>query len=226
MTYRSAITSVCGPPLPPDQAGNANEDCVASACVVGPTPGRNLRVWSQQQTPAIGPWELRLALFCATPPGPAVTRAQVEQAAQEYIEKRVSPGKPVITPAGQTLVNFPNIVSTTAAGPVAFDITVPLPGHIDAAPTYEWTFADSQVAVTHASDTGRPYDGTSPREPGYYLTATFPHSGPATVSLRSTWTATVTVEDQPPVALNPIVFDNTVGIQVQQRQPVLLDPYG
>ena len=226
VTYRTAVSSVCGPPLPPDGGEDTGADCAASACTVGATPGRNLRVWTRQQTPAVGPWQLRPELFCSTPPGPPVTRAQVAAAAREYIEKRVSPGTPDITPTGHTLVNFPNIVSTNAAGPVAFDVTVPLPGHIEATPGYAWTFTDSQGTTTTATDTGRPYDGTSPRVPGYYLTATFTHSGPATVTLRTTWTATVTVQDQPPVVLDPIVFQNTVGIDVQQRRPVLIDPYG
>lgn len=190
------------------------------------TPGRNLRVWVREQTPSVGPWQLQAAAFCSTAPGPAVSRAQVEVAAREFIEKKVSPGVPVITPAARTLVNFPNIVSAVAAGPVQFDITVPLPGHIEAFPAYEWTFTDSQGVPGTATGTGRRYDGTSPRVPGYYLTATFRHSGAATVTLRSTWTATVTVQNQPAVTLAPIVFQNTVGVQVEQLRPVLLDPYG
>jgi len=155
-----------------------------------------------------------------------VTVGQVSAAAGEYLRKHVQPAVPVVQPGQHSLVNFPNIVSTADAGPQTFAITVPLPGTVTATPTYRWRFTGPDQTITTAEGTGRTYDGTSPRTgpADYYLTATFRRHGTGHIELTATWTGTATVQNNPPVPLDPLALTTATDLQVEQLRPVLLDP--
>jgi hypothetical protein len=62
---------------------------------------------------------------------------------------------------------------------------------------YEWVFAPGG----EAEGKGRPYDGTDPSEPGYYVSHTYQARGAAEVRLTVVWKATFTVEGLLPIEL-------------------------
>ncbi len=219
----------CGQPQPPNdpQSGDLGGlDCARAACQAGELQGRWMVVWARQTAPVDEPVYTAAGRFCQVvrPPIPV---ADVSAAASEYLREHLDPAIPVVQPGERTLVNFPNIVSTPDAGEQTFAITQPLPGVVTVRPTYVWRFTGPDGATTAAEGVGRTYDGTSPRTgpAGHYLTATFRRSGTGRIELTATWTGTVTVQANPAVALDPLVFDQAADLLVEQHRPVLLDPH-
>lgn len=213
----------------PDPGGIDVGSCPLDiGCEVNGVQGLWSRVWARQLTPVAEANYTPGEPFCSVP-GPEIPDAVVTAAAAEYLRKHVDPAVPVVLPRNRTLVNFPNIVSTVDPGEVAFALTEPLPGVVRVSPSFRWTFTSADGSTRSAEGAGRAYDGvTSPRtaSPGYYLTATFRGSGTGRVALTATWEGTVTVDGNAPVDLDPLVYDDGVDLQIQQRRPVLLDPYG
>ena len=226
--YDTQYVIDCGQPQPPDAPATFDNglDCAGAQCTIGPDNGRWMIVWSKQVAPVFDIVYTQIGRFCdiIRPPIPL---ADVITAVHEDIRKHFKPAVPVIQPAQNTLVNFPNIISTTDAGPQSFPITQPLPGTVNIHPTYTWTYTGPDGAQGNATGVGTPYDGTSPRTgpPDYYLTATFRHSGTGTITLTVTWEGTVTVGTNAPVDLDALVFDQTADLLIEQRRAVLLDPH-
>lgn len=224
--YQSVLVTDCGQVQPPEAPGSVNPvACPGAECAVGAATGYWTNAWSKRVAPDPEPVFTMRGRYCRVDFPPVPVRA-VSAAAQDHVRKHVDANRPVVQPGTRTLVNYPTIVSTRDPGEVTFAIAQPLPGVVQVRPTFSWSFIGPDTSAS-AVGAGRPYDGTSPRTApaGYYLTALFPHSGTATVTLTATWTGTVTVADLDPVELDPLVFTETVQLPVQQRRPVLVDPY-
>jgi len=130
----------------------------------------------------------------------------------EQLEARLVTPKFAVQPGDRALVNLPVIVHVTSEGRripqpdcahpdgVCFDVTVPVPGRLEAYPTYSWVF-DGDGAVGEGR--GRAYDGTSPRErPEHYVAHAYTAPSAAeTVQLTVTWQATFTVAGLAPLRL-------------------------
>jgi hypothetical protein len=138
--------------------------------------------------------------------------AEVLAGVAEQLAARLVTPRFAVQPRGRALVNLPVIVHVTAEGRrvrqrdcahpqgVCFDTTVPVPGRLEAAPSYRWVF-DGNGAVGEGR--GRAYDGTSPREsPDHYVAHAYPRaSATETVQLTVLWQATFTVAGLPPLEL-------------------------
>jgi len=141
--------------------------------------------------------------------------ADVLAGVAERLEARLVAPQFFVQPPDWALVNLPLIVHVTSEGRrtpqadcahpegVCFDVTVPVPGRLEAYPTYSWVF-DAAGAVGEGR--GRAYDGTSPREdPGYYVSHTYTQPSPAeTVELTVTWQARFTVPGLSPLQLRDL----------------------
>jgi hypothetical protein len=106
---------------------------------------------------------------------------------------------------------------------VCFDVTAPVPGRLEAYPTYQWVFEAGAVGEGR----GRAYDGTSPREaPGRYVAHTY--RVPAArqpVTLTVVWKAVFTVPGLAPLPLAdlPQTARQTFPV-VQARSQLVADP--
>jgi hypothetical protein len=130
----------------------------------------------------------------------AVLRAAMREQMEELLPK---PAISLAPPNGG-LVNLPLIVSTTEHGQEGFDVTVPLPGRVDAtAMSYDWAFSDGGAA----SGAGRSYEvGITPRQaPNYYVTHTYLDTGAASATVTVVWNGTFTIGGYT-VDLEPVTF--------------------
>jgi hypothetical protein len=131
---------------------------------------------------------------------------------REQLDARLTQPEFAVQPEGRALVNLPVIVHVTSEGRrtpqndcahpegVCFDVTAPLPGRLEAFPTYNWVFdADG----SEGEGRGRAYDGTSPREnPDYYVAHTYLQPAKdQQVALTVTWKAAFTVAGLAPLEL-------------------------
>jgi hypothetical protein len=138
-----------------------------------------------------------------------VSLADLRAALHEQMEELLP--KPAISraPPNGGLVNLPVIVSTTEHRQEGSDVTVPLPGRVDAtAVSYDWAFSDGGSA----SGAGRPYEaGITPRQaPSYYVTHTYLGTGAASATVTVVWNGTFTIGGYT-VGLEPVTF--TAGSQ-------------
>jgi len=138
--------------------------------------------------------------------------ADVLAGVAEQLAARLVTPKFAVQPGDRALVNLPVIVHVTSEGRrtpqpdcahpegVCFDVTVPVPGRLEAYPSYSWVF-DGDGAVGEGR--GRAYDGTSPREsPDHYVAHAYTApSAVETVELTVTWRATFTVAGLAPLRL-------------------------
>jgi hypothetical protein len=165
------------------------------------------------------PGEIRLwqVLTPINPPGPSlpptqmclggsdvVTLDDLRAALREQMEELLPKPAISLAPPNGGLVNLPVIVSTTQHGQEGFDVTVPLPGRVDAnAISYDWAFSDGGSA----SGPGRPYESgiTPSRAPDYYLTHTYLGAGAASATVTVVWQGTFTIGGYT-VDLDPVTF--------------------
>jgi hypothetical protein len=138
--------------------------------------------------------------------------AALQAGVREQLDARLVPPEFAVQPPGRALVNLPVIVHVTSEGRrirqsdcahpegVCFDVTVPVPGRLEAYPTYSWIFDSSGTA---AQGRGRAYDGTSPRQhPEHYVAHTYARpTDRQRVSLTVTWKAAFTIAGLPPLDL-------------------------
>jgi hypothetical protein len=163
-------------------------------------------------------------------------------AVREQLDARLTAPRFAVQPPGRAVVNLPVIVHVTAEGRrvpqadcahpqgVCFDVTVPVPGRLEAAPSYGWLFdpagtadtADTAGAV--AAGRGRPYDGTSPRQaPDHYVTHTYTQLTPRQpVQLTVTWQAVFTVAGLPPLTLADLPKTTQQAFPVVQARSQLV----
>ena len=221
VTYAVADVLDCGIAAPPDGGLPADGDCQRARCQAGARVGRWIIAWYRETAPVPAPVWVNGGRHCAAATDP-IPLAAVEAAAAEHLRKTVAPAVPVVQPDAVTLVNFPTIVSTRDPGPLDFAIDLPLPGLVQVAPAFGWTFDDPAGTSTSATGAGTPFDGTPPATPGHYLTHVFTGPGIAAVSVTETWTGTVTVPGVDPVALDPLPLTNTVDLAVHENRPVLV----
>lgn len=132
--------------------------------------------------------------------------------------------RPTITiaPPADAVVNLPVIASTADAGNVGFDITEPLPGRVEASPSYGWAWSNGQAG----SGPGRPYDGTDPAAaPGHYpVHAVYARGGNGSVDLAATWSIVLTVDGIPPIEdIEPLVYDATASFAVRNATTIIVD---
>jgi len=138
--------------------------------------------------------------------------ADLRAGLREQLEARLVQPQFAVQPPGRALVNLPVIVHVTSEGRktpqsdcaypegVCFDVTAPVPGRLEAHPTYGWIF-DSEGAAGEGR--GRAYDGTNPREyPDHYVAHTYARpTDHQQVSLTVTWKAVFTVAGLPALDL-------------------------
>jgi hypothetical protein len=154
-----------------------------------------------------------------------ITLDQIRDELLAIIEDRyrqISAPQIRIDPPGSALVNLPVLASTDDPGIQGFSITNPLPGAVEAAPTYAWTWSNGDTS----SGPGRPYDGTSPTgNPDYYgVLSTYSRSGDGSVALEVTWDVVLTVPGNPPVTdIAPLIYTADADFTVRSAGTVLVD---
>ena len=127
-----------------------------------------------------------------------------------------------VDPSGTAIVNLPVLASADDPGPQGFTIDNPLPGTVEASPTYAWTWSNG----TTSSGPGRRYDGTSPTgNPDYYgVLSTYRNAGEGSVGLEVTWDVVLTVPGNPPVTdIAPLVYTASADFTVRSAGTVLVD---
>jgi hypothetical protein len=154
-----------------------------------------------------------------------ITLDQVRDELLAIVEDRyrqISAPEIRIDPSGSAIVNLPVLASTDDPGTQGFSIVNPLPGAVEAAPTYAWTWSNGDTS----SGPGRPYDGTSPTgNPDYYgVLSTYSRSGGGSVALEVTWDVVLTVPGNPPVTdIAPLVYTADADFTVRSAGTVLVD---
>jgi hypothetical protein len=154
-----------------------------------------------------------------------ITLDQIRDELLAIIENRyrqISEPRIRIDPSGSALVNLPVLASTDDPGIQGFSITNPLPGAVEAAPTYAWTWSNGDTS----SGPGRPYDGTSPTgNPDYYgVLSTYSRSGDGSVTLEVTWDVVLAVPGNPPVTdIAPLIYTADADFTVRSAGTVLVD---
>lgn len=154
-----------------------------------------------------------------------ITLEEFEERIITTIEEHYSKiARPTITiaPPVDAVVNLPVIASTPDAGDVGFGITEPLPGRVEASPSYGWTWSNGQAD----SGPGQPYDGTDPAAaPGHYpVHAVYTRGGDGSVDLAATWSIVLTVDGIPPIEdIEPLVYDATASFAVRNATTIIVD---
>lgn len=136
--------------------------------------------------------------------------------------RRIARPTIIIEPAEAGVVNLPVLAHAAQQGTVAFELTNPLPGRVEATPTYTWEWSNA----TTSTGPGRGYDGTNPSTvPGHYpVKATYTTAGAASVVLTATWDITLTLEGLPPITdIAPLVYDATERFTIRNARTVLVD---
>lgn len=216
-----AHTPTCDGNLP---EGADSALCSAAFCFTSEgTPGIDFWVYSRRVDQQDATWEL-VGNTCIAGEE-RVEVADVERELERIVEREFQRvAKPTISlaPATVALVNLPVIAWTEDLDPIEVDIDQPLPGRIDASPTYRWAWSSG----SDASGAGRPYDpSVSPLEtPDYYVHGLRTTPGPLSVTLTVTWDGAVTVPGLPPVPIDPLVYEATSSIDVSEARSELVDP--
>jgi hypothetical protein len=155
-----------------------------------------------------------------------VTVADVQREVTLIIDRefrRVAEPSVTLAPAGTALVNLPVIAWTEETPPLDLAIDQPLPGQIEASPTFAWRWSDG----SSASGAGRPYDPSiSPLDtPDYYVHAAPRDVGRLRTELTVTWNGTVTVPGLPPVPIDPLVYRSQADVLVgEARSELVAEP--
>jgi len=197
--------------------------CTPEPCVAaGGATGLVMMVYRREMINPPTAWEYRgnvcQAAAAAVPMDDVV--AAVEARLREELYKNLAHPEILVNPSPRALVNLPVIVSTEDPGPQSLEFTTPLPGTIDAEPSYAWTWSDG-----HTSEgSGRAYtQAVSPtRNPDYYVAHTYRSSGPAGVTLTVIWRATATVNGAGTVPLDPIEFTAASAFDVLEARSRLV----
>jgi hypothetical protein len=197
-------------------------ECLSSFCTLASGDrGVNYLVYERVGN---SPWQLRPGAVCRIVSDP-IPLAEVEAEIRRIIEERfkhVAEPQITLAPAVNALVNLPVIASTPNQGPLGFDISNPLPGRVEATPTYSWAWSNG----TSNSGAGVGYDGTSPRNnPGHYpVQSTYRDNGAESVDLQVTWSITLTVPGIPPITdIEPLVYDATAAFVVRSARTMLVE---
>lgn len=154
-----------------------------------------------------------------------ISMRQVEISITQIIEdhySRISRPKIKVEPSPTAIVNLPVIASTPHQGSVGFDIQEPIPGRVEASPTYSWSWSNG----AHSSGPGRAYDGTNPStNTGHYpVSATYSNAGGGSVTLTATWHLTLSLAGMDPIAdIEPLVYEETASFNVRNAKTVLVD---
>jgi hypothetical protein len=159
--------------------------------------------------------------------------ADLAAGVREQLDARLVAPRFAVQPADRAVVNLPVIVHVTSEGRripqsecahpegVCFDVTVPVPGRLEAYPTYNWLFDTAGAA---GEGRGRPYDGTSPREhPDHYVAHTYSQpTADQQVRLTVAWKATFTVAGLPPLQLEDLPKTARQGLSVVEARSQLV----
>jgi len=213
-------------------AGNTADDpvtvgeCSTSICAMPDgSPGVSFQVYQRIDGAAV--WELRPGTVCrdvGLPIPLADVAAEIARVIEAHFQHVVQP-EITVAPAVNALVNLPVLASTPDQGPLGFDISNPLPGRVEATPSYEWTWSNGQ----RSTGAGVGYDGISPTSnPGHYpVQSTFRAGGAASVDLTVIWSITLTVAGIPPITdIPPLEYDASAGFAIRSARTVLVDSSG
>jgi hypothetical protein len=197
--YRADWTPVCQGNL---DDGQVSGDGICTHAALLCPPGE-IRLW-QVLTPVNPPGRSLPPTQMCLGGEDIVTLADLRAAMRERMEELLPKPAISLAPPNGGLVNLPVIVSTTQHDQEGFDVTVPLPGRVDAsAVSYDWAFSDGGSASGH----GRPYEsGITPSQaPNYYLTHTYLGGGAASATVTVVWQGTFTIGGYT-VDLDPVTF--------------------
>jgi hypothetical protein len=209
-------------------AGNAptraGQGVGCMGATLGCSPGQ-IRMWLSYRevgttgTPTRDPRQRCIGPNVSIPVGPLLAGVR------EELEKRAPQAAFAIQPKDMALVQLPVIVHAISPDgrglteSIEFDVTQPVPGHLEAHPTYEWDFGEGFSAI----GVGIAYDGTSPRErPDYYVSHAYTAPGRATVTLRVLWRATFTVAGIPPLTLEDLPRQTSQSVRVVEARSQLV----
>jgi hypothetical protein len=213
--YRADWTPVCNGNLAAGQVGG-DSYCLQAALLC---PPGEIRAW-QVLTPVNPPGPSLPPTQMCLGASDVVTLADLRAALREQMEELLPKPAISLAPPNGGLVNLPVIVSTTEHGQEGFDITIPLPGRVNAAAvSYDWAFSDGGAA----SGPGRPYEsGITPSQaPSYYLTHTYLGAGPASATVTVVWQGTFTIGGYT-VELDPVTFTADVQFPIFEARSQLI----
>ena len=198
-------------------------ECSTAMCSL-PDGSAGVSYLVYQRPDAGADWTPRAGPVCrgvADPIPLADVEAEIVRIFEAHFKNVVEP-EITVAPAVNAVVNLPVLASTPDPGPLGFDITNPLPGRVEATPTYEWTWSNGQ----RSSGAGVGYDGTSPSgNPGHYpVQTTFGDGGSGSVTLTVVWSITLTVAGIPPITeIPPLEYGGSADFPVRSARTVLVD---
>ncbi|WP_129664724.1 hypothetical protein [Phytoactinopolyspora endophytica] len=209
----------------PDLHGN--QICVEAMCEEDGQHGFYVQVYRREN--AGDPWQTwpgrEQICHTAGEDGEPIPLADVEAEVIAFLEEHyeaIAEPEIEVAPAVNAVVNLPVIAATEDPGTVGFDIENPLPGSVEAEPSYAWSWSNG----TGGQGPGRGYDGTDPlAEPGHYpVHAVYARSGQGQVDLTATWEVTLFVEGNPPITdIEPLVYEAAETFTVRSARTVLVD---
>src|SRR5918994_2598074 len=197
-------------------------ECSTAMCSL-PDGSAGVSYLVYQRPDADSDWTSRAGPVCrgvADPIPLADVEAEIVRIFEAHFKNVVEP-EITVAPAVNAVVNMPVLASTPDPGPLGFDITNPLPGRVEATPTYEWTWSNGD----RSSGAGVGYDGTSPMtSPGHYpVQSTFLDGGAANVDLTVVWSITLTVASIPPITdIPPLEYNASAGFDVRSARTLLV----
>ncbi|NDL60158.1 hypothetical protein [Phytoactinopolyspora mesophila] len=200
--------------------------CVDALCEAGDSMGYDTLVFRRQSVEDTWePWPGRERICRVSTVGDPIPLADFEAEITTIIEEHyenIARPEIDVAPAVNAVVNLPVLAATPDPGAVGFDIENPLPGTVDAVPSFGWQWSNGEAG----SGPGRGYDGTDPvATPDHYpVRAVFTVAGEGRVELTATWTITLTVEGIPPITdIEPLVYEASEGFTVRSARTVLVD---
>ncbi|NEE03741.1 hypothetical protein [Phytoactinopolyspora halotolerans] len=204
-----------------------NVMCAEAICEEDGEYGLYVRVYRRESES--DPWEpwpgrdrvCQTAGQGAEPIPLANVEAEVVSILEEHY-KQITEPEIDVAPAVNAVVNLPVIASTEDPGTVGFDIENPLPGSVEAEPSYAWSWSNG----SGGTGPGYGYDGTDPiTNPGHYpVHAVYTRSGDGHVDLTATWEVTLYVDGNPPITdIEPLVYTAAETFTVHSARTVLVD---
>jgi len=220
------LTPTCWSNPAPGPSGVVSDTLCPSA--TGACPPGQVRMWVHYRPQGSGAVPRPVPGWRCVGATQSVPAAAVLAGVRESLERLAPKAAFEVQPRDWALVNLPIIVHATSPNgrpleqPIQFDVTQPVPGHLEAYPTYQWDFGGG----TSAEGVGIAYDGTSPQQnPDYYVSHAYDATGSATVTLTILWRATFIVAGLPPFPLEdlPRTAARTFPV-LEARSQLVADP--